>query len=99
VQKRPSNDKTGDTHEYFALLEVKSQQDKVHPTQLKWIAALADSRACVGFVHVVSPSLKSVRDLLYKRGCAKINGQRVALLHAPQTQDELRRALREAFGL
>jgi len=27
------------------------------------------------------------------------NGQRVALLHAPQTQDELRRALREAFGL
>ena len=26
------------------------------------------------------------------------NGQRVALLHTPQTQDELRRALREAFG-
>lgn len=27
------------------------------------------------------------------------NGQRVAVLHTPQTQDELRRALREAFGL
>jgi len=27
------------------------------------------------------------------------NGQRVAVLHAPQTQDELRQALQEAFGL
>lgn len=27
------------------------------------------------------------------------NGQRVAVLHTPRTQDELRRALQEAFGL
>jgi hypothetical protein len=27
------------------------------------------------------------------------NGQRVAMLHAPQTQDELRRALQEALGI
>jgi len=35
------------------------------------------------------PSLKSVRDLLYKRGCAKINGQRVALTDNKIIEDGL----------
>ena len=35
------------------------------------------------------PSLTSVRDLLYKRGCAKINGQRVALTDNKIIEDGL----------